>query len=102
MLKKRAMGDSRWVTMISDRATLELSEGRVAGARYLTVHPVFDFNQFDFYHQPWHDMENWCLAQFGPTPPDGVWTPDARWYVNNRKFWFRAEADLTWFLLKWS
>lgn len=79
---------------------LELSENRVSGTRYHTVNP--NTNQ-DPYRcdQGWLDMENWCIKTFGPTPVDGVWTPNARWYVNNSKFWFRSEADLHWFLLRW-
>lgn len=55
-----------------------------------------------WYHQDWQDMENWCKATFGDTPEDGVWTPGARWYVNNSKFWFRDLSDATMFVLRWS
>ena len=86
------MAKARWVDEL-DKPRLELSTGTVAGEKYLTVHP--------FLHD-WLSMELWCKAQFGSTPVDGVWTPDARWYMNNRKFWFRDEADLSWFILRWS
>ena len=71
-----------------------LSEGRVYGARYLTVHPGNGWH--------WNEMMDWMIQTFGPTAHDGVWTPNMRWYANNSKFWFRNEADLTMFILKWS
>ena len=73
---------------------LELSEGRVYGARYLTVHPTNGTR--------WDDMTEWMVKTFGPSAWDGVWTPDQRWYANNAKFWFRDEKDLTMFILRWS
>lgn len=76
-----------------------LGHGTVYGSRYYTVAP----------HQAnvsWRDMEQWCLDTFGENT-GSIWaetTPDPgeRWYVNNSKFWFKSEADRTWFLLKWS
>ena len=73
---------------------LELSEGRVYGARYLTVHPTNGTR--------WNEMMAWMVKTFGPSAWNGVWTPDQRWYANNAKFWFRDEKDLTMFILRWS
>jgi hypothetical protein len=73
---------------------LELDEGRVYGARYLTVHPSNSWH--------WNEMMDWMVETFGPTAHDGVWTPNMRWYANNAKFWFRNEKDLNWFILRWS
>ena len=73
---------------------LELSEGRVYGARYLTVHPTNGWH--------WNEMMEWIVTTFGPTAHDGVWTPNMRWYANNSKFWFREEKDLTMFIIRWS
>jgi hypothetical protein len=73
---------------------LELNEGRVYGARYLTVHPSNSWH--------WNDMMAWMVETFGPTAHDGVWTPNMRWYANNAKFWFRNEADQLLFVLRWS
>ena len=71
-----------------------ISEGRVYGARYLTVHPNNG--------HAWNEMMEWMITTFGPTAHDGVWTPSMRWYANNSKFWFRNEKDLTMFLLRWA
>jgi hypothetical protein len=73
---------------------LELNEGRVYGARYLTVHPNNSWH--------WNEMMAWMVETFGPTAHDGVWTPGMRWYANNAKFWFRNEADQLLFVLRWS
>jgi hypothetical protein len=81
--------------------TFECLEGRVFGARYYTVEPKFSW-ETGWYNQGWNDMMDWCVATFGPTPSDGIWTPGARWYANNSKFWFRKEEDKMLFLLKWS
>jgi hypothetical protein len=50
----------------------------------------------------WNDMIEWATDTFGPTPKDGVWSPGARWYVNNARFWFREERDREWFVLRWA
>jgi len=73
---------------------LELDEGRVYGARYLTVHPNNSWH--------WNDMMAWMIETFGPTAHDGVWTPGMRWYANNPQVWFRNEADQLLFVLRWS
>jgi hypothetical protein len=72
---------------------LEVSEGRVYGARYLTVHPGNS--------SKWNEMMEWMIETFGPSACDGVWTPNMRWYANNAKFWFRNEKDLNWFIMRW-
>ena len=76
-----------------DWKPFELSEGRVYGARYLTVHPRNSWQ--------WNEMMEWMVTTFGPTAHDGVWTPGMRWYANNAKFWFRNQKDLNWFIMRW-
>jgi hypothetical protein len=80
---------------------MKLSEGNVFGEKYYTVDPNVSGDPY-WYHQDWHDMENWCIKTFGVTPKDGVWTPNARWYMNNSKFWFRNKKDLEWFIIRWT
>jgi len=76
---------------------IKLSEGKVYGARYYTAEPIGG---------NWQKMEAWCYQTFGDdsypiwgenTAPE----PAQRWYKNNRKLWFRNEADRTMFVLKW-
>ncbi len=76
---------------------LILSTGTVYGIRYHTVEPVGG---------NWRKMEEWASKAFGPVSDvwrADKWTPEphARWYMNDRKFWFRNEADQTMFVLKW-
>jgi hypothetical protein len=76
---------------------LKLSEGTVYGSRYNTVEPIGG---------SWKDMELWCGETFGTTT-GSIWSEDKapnpaqRWYMNNRKFWFREEKDRMMFVLKW-
>lgn len=86
--------DTEVMMSAMDWKPFEFSEGRVYGARYLTVHPNNGWH--------WNEMMAWMVETFGPTAHDGVWTPNMRWYANNAKFWFRNEKDLNWFILRWS
>ena len=77
---------------------LILTEGTVYGARYYCVEPVGGV---------WIDMETWSMDTFG-APGDRIWDsgpaplPAKRWYMNNRKFWFRTQKDRDWFVLRWN
>ncbi len=74
-----------------------LSEGKIYGARYYTAEPVGG---------NWREMEAWCYQMFGNSG-DNLWgekkapKPAERWYMNNRKFWFRSETDRIMFVMKW-
>lgn len=76
---------------------LVLSEGIVYGARYHCVEPIGG---------DWREMESWAIRTYGPV--SSVWRadkwvsePNGRWYMNDRRFWFRNEADRTMFVMKW-
>jgi hypothetical protein len=107
MTAGRRAGKSYWSGQAVDRLMkdlmswpveeLVLSEGRVRGARYYCVEPVGG---------NWREMEAWCFKQFGDVGNNIGWAESEnpvchRWYMNNRKFWFRNEADRTMFILKW-
>jgi hypothetical protein len=79
---------------------IKLSQGKVYGFAYYTLEPVGG---------SWHEMEDWCSKSFGP-PGGDIWEgsknshatkPNERWYMNNRKFWFRDVKDRDWFLMRW-
>jgi len=75
---------------------LKLTEGRVYGARYYCVEPTGG---------SWREMEHWCLEYFG-SAGEHIWGekfPETvqRWYMNDRKFWFRDQADQLMFVMKW-
>ena len=76
---------------------LVLSEGKVYGAKYYCVEPIGG---------SWPEMVAWAKTTYGD--PAEVWEahkfmwPDCgRWYMNDRKFWFRDEKDRTMFILRW-
>ena len=83
-----------------------VSHGTIYGSRYHTVEMLA--THWGIMTIEWRPIEKWCTETFGPdggntwdidgTVPD----PMKRWYMNNRKFWFKDEADLTLFLLRWS
>jgi hypothetical protein len=85
--------DTEVLMTAMDWKPFEFSEGRVYGARYLTVHPGNSWQ--------WNEMMDWMVTTFGPSAHDGVWTPGMRWYANNAKFWFRNQKDLEWFVMRW-
>ena len=83
---------------------LKLTEGTVYGSRYYCVEPTGG---------SWRDMEHWCHTTFGD-PGDKIWSsetelttlvpaplPEKRWYMNNRKFWFRNDTDRLMFVMRW-
>lgn len=76
---------------------LILTEAKLHGARYYCVEPKGG---------NWMTMEAWTVKTFGepgeiwPTQ-DFAWPESPRWVQNNRKFWFRNEADRTVFVMKW-
>ena len=75
---------------------LVLSEGTVYGSPYYCVEPVGG---------SWLEMEKWALRTYGESTDsiygENVPEPAQRWYMNNRKFWFRDEQDRMMFVLKW-
>ena len=75
---------------------LILSEGTVYGSSYYCVEPVGG---------SWTEMELWCMQAFGEITGsiygENVPEPAQRWYMNNRKFWFRDQADQLMFVMKW-
>ena len=90
---KRLMDDI-WFSPVQD---IVLAEGTVYGSRYYTAEPVGG---------NWREMETWCYETFGYAG-ERIWgeekapEPAQRWYMNNRKFWFRNEKDRMIFVLKW-
>ena len=90
---KRLWEDIAW----SPVQNIVLAEGKVYGARYYTAEPVGG---------NWREMEHWCVEHFG-SAGEHIWgtekapEPQHRWYMNNRKFWFRNETDRMIFVLKW-
>jgi len=87
---------------------MKLDEGRVYGARYYTVEPIFTAHVQTWFKREWVEMEEWAIETYGD--PGSVWDVtefqlplvNHRWYMNDSKFWFRTEQDRTMFILRWS
>jgi hypothetical protein len=107
MMSGRQTGKSHWTNQAVNRLMkdlmnrpveeLILSEGKVYGDSYYCVEPIGG---------NWIDIETWCLDTFG-NPGCHMWDSgsidtEQRWYMNDRKFWFRNERDRTMFILRWS
>ena len=52
----------------------------------------------NYSRKEWDDMGVWMITTFG----NGDWMMDGVWVGSDRKYWFRNEADRTFFLLRWS
>lgn len=99
---KSAFTSQMWKRMMDDIMNqplrdLILSEARLHGSRYYCVEP--DGGN-------WLEMEKWVTSMFGEPgevwpSEDFTWPELPRWVKNNRKFWFRNEADRTMFIMKW-
>lgn len=105
MMSGRQMGKSTWTAAAIERLKddlgpykLKLSEYEFGGTYYV-VQPVGWLHTEE---RRWDDMVAWVVETFGPTPKDGVWTPAARWYCNNARFYFRNIKDRDWFIMRWS
>ncbi len=47
------------------------------------------------------EIHKWCVELFGTE--DSIWDNyNGRWYINDRRIWFRDESDLLVFILKWT
>ena len=75
---------------------LILSEGTVYGSPYYCVEPIGGSRT---------EMELWCMQAFGETTGsiygENVPEPAQRWYMKNRSFWFRDDADRLMFVMRW-
>lgn len=103
----RGVGKSAFTAATIDRlmkdlmnrpvSDLVLTEAKLHGARYYCVQPEGG---------NWLEMETWATKAFGDPgdvwpSQDFTWPEVPRWVANNRKFWFRNEADRTMFIMKW-
>ena len=72
---------------------LTFDTGKVCGYDYLTITP----RGYD-----WSDLEAWCTEAFGLRGDMWKTVPNARWYANNAKLWFRDRKDYDWFIIRWN
>ena len=92
MIKKRAMNEARWV---SELTTMKRLETGYAGSQPKWPYWVKPHNYSDL---EWYAINDWMVETFG----DSDWLQDnAPWVGSDSKYWFRDEADRTFFILRW-
>ena len=105
MIKKRAMAAGRQYskTDITNMATRWIDEINVKRLEtgYADNQPKWPYwvKPCNYSAYEWLDMSEWVVATFGHSD----WSVEhGRWVGSNQKYWFRDEADRTFFILRWS
>lgn len=81
---------------------------RVYGHPYRVFMPFGDFeNNTEWFEKYSHTPEiksfvDWCFNAFGPWCEPYEPNPPHRWYFQNGNIWFRDDADVELFLLRWA
>ena len=107
MIKKRAMHKSTWSVTGTDDFTIIIDEFHNEFHRkrletgYAEIQPQCPYwvRPHNYPSKDWHEMGQWMVETFG----DSDWSvKNAPWVASNYKYWFRDEADRTFFILRWS
>jgi len=96
MIKKHAMSKAKWVDDVDSFLPIKRLE-----TGYADNQPKWPYwvRPCNYDEKEWYDMDKWLLNIMG----DNNWHKEnARWVGSNRKYWFRDEADRTFFILRWS
>jgi len=100
MIKKRAMAHDKWISEMAIEWIDNINVKRLETG-YADNQPKWPYwvRPHNYDEKEWHDMDKWLLNIMG----DNNWHKEnARWVGSNRKYWFRDEADRTFFILRWS
>ena len=101
MIKKRAMANDRLrLSHLAKQWINEINMKRLETG-YADNQPKWPYWVQPRYYNvvDWHDMDKWMREIFG----ESDWlTENGRWVGSDRKYWFRYEADRTFFILRWS
>jgi len=100
MIKKRSMANNRWVSDLANQWIDEINIKRLETG-YADNQPKWPYwvRPHNYDEKEWREMDKWLLNIMG----DNNWHKEnARWVGSNRKYWFRDEADRTFFILRWS
>ena len=91
---------AKWVDELTDQFILGLTMKRLETG-YAENQPKWPYwvRPFNYDESDWQAMSGWMTEIFG----DSNWLKEnALWVGSDRKYWFRNEADRTFFLLRWS
>ena len=100
MIKKRAMSDSKWISDMAMQWIDEINVKRLETG-YADNQPKWPYwvRPHNYDEKEWYDMDKWLINIMG----DSNWHKEnAPWVGSNRKYWFRDEADRTFFIVGWS
>ena len=100
MLKKRGMAEARWVSELAEQWINELNMKRLETG-YAENQPKWPYcvKPHNYSAKEWREMDAWLVNTMGYSD----WSVEhARWVGSNQKYWFRDEADRTFFILRWS
>jgi hypothetical protein len=91
---------AKWVNELTDQFIFDLTMKRL-DVGYAENQPKWPYwvQPFNYSESDWQAMSGWMTDTFG----DSNWLKEnALWVGSDRKYWFRNEADRTFFLLRWS
>jgi len=91
---------ARWVNELTDQFIFDLTMKRLETG-HADNQPKWPYwvRPFNYSESEWQAMSVWMTETFG----DSNWLKEnALWVGSDRKYWFRNEADRTFFLLRWS
>jgi hypothetical protein len=101
MIKKRIMANDRFrLSHLAKQWINEINVKRLETG-YAENQPKWPYwvRPHNYDEKEWYDIDKWLLNIMG----DSNWHKEnARWVGSNRKYWFRDEADRTFFILRWS
>lgn len=100
MIKKRAMANNKWITDRANEWIDEINMKRLETG-YADNQPKWPYwvRPHNYDEKEWYDMNNWIIDTMGSSN----WSVEhGRWVGSNQKYWFRDEADRTFFILRWS
>jgi hypothetical protein len=101
MIKKRAMAHDKWVSEMAIEWIDNINVKRLETG-YADNQPKYPYwvKPHNYDAREWDEISIWMVNTFG----DSNWgvLPSSRWVGSNRKYWFRDEADRTFFILRWS
>jgi len=91
---------AKWANELTDQFIFDLTMKRL-DVGYADNQPKWPYwvRPFNYSESDWQAMSVWMTEIFG----DSNWLKEnALWVGSDRKYWFRNEADRTFFLLRWS
>ena len=104
MIKKRAMAAGRQFSkteILDVRRWIDEINVKRLETGYAEIQPKYPYwvRPHNYPSKDWHEMGQWMVETFG----DSDWSEEnPLWVGSNQKYWFRDEADRTFFILRWS